>query len=84
MSSPTTTADGIASELASFCVTHGVEEVVLFYNGEEWNTGHLGAREEDVWLAMIRDAAQHLRGKDIRVSLSHRRESGPFTGGNRR
>jgi hypothetical protein len=59
-----------AADLAAFCVRHRVEEVVLFYNAEEWNTGHPDAKEEDAWLATVQEVKQHLREEGVRVSLN--------------
>lgn len=56
--------------LAQFCTTHGVEEVVLFYAGEEWNDGLLSPAEENLWFDIVRRAKEILNGAGIVVSLN--------------
>jgi len=59
-----------ARDLADFCLRHGVEEAVLFYNAEEWNNGHPTADEEDAWLQAVREAKEILEERGIVVSLN--------------
>jgi len=56
--------------LADFCTAHGVEEVVLFYAGEEWHNGLLSSAEEDLWVDIVRRAKQILEAAGIVVSLN--------------
>lgn len=60
----------VARELAAFCLRHGVEETVLFYNAEEWNNGHPTAIEEDSWMDALREAKEILEERGIVVSLN--------------
>lgn len=59
-----------ALELKEFCLTHGVEEVVLFFAAEEWNNGLLSQREEDVWFETVRTVHGILAKAGIAVSLN--------------
>ncbi|HOL21620.1 MAG TPA: hypothetical protein PLQ41_02035 [bacterium] len=59
-----------AMVLANFCIKHHIEEVVLFFAGEEWNNGLLSKKEEDVWFETVREATEILKAKGISVSLN--------------
>ncbi len=59
-----------AQALAGFCTAHGVEEVVLFYAGEEWHNGLLSSNEEDLWFDVVGRAKQILEAAGIVVSLN--------------
>jgi hypothetical protein len=59
-----------ARDLARFCRRHGVEEVVLFFAGEEWNSGLLSRAEEDRWFDTVRRARRVLDHAGIVVSLN--------------
>jgi len=50
-----------ARMLADFCVKHNIEEVVLFFAGEEWNNG---------LLSKVREAKEILEERGISVSLN--------------
>lgn len=56
--------------LAGFCKPHGIEEVVLFFAGEEWNNGLLSAREESMWFDTVKKAKNILDKAGITVSLN--------------
>ncbi|MCM8777165.1 MAG: hypothetical protein NC905_02730 [Candidatus Omnitrophica bacterium] len=56
--------------LAEFCLKHKIEEVVLFFAGEEWNNGLLSAKEEDIWFEAIKTAKKTLKERGIKVSLN--------------
>lgn len=59
-----------ARALATFCRSHGVEEVVLFFAAEEWNNGLLSRREEDRWFNAVRSAKEILDRAGIVTSLN--------------
>jgi len=64
---------GVVSDargLARFCRQHGIEEVVLFFAGEEWNNGLLSAREETLWFQTVRRARRVLEQAGLAVSLN--------------
>lgn len=56
--------------LASFCKKHKIEEVVLFFAGEEWNNGLLSQKEEDIWFDTVKTAKEILEKQGIVVSLN--------------
>ncbi len=59
-----------ARALVSFCKSHKVEEVVLFFAAEEWNNGLLSRREEDRWFKAVRTAKTILDRAGIVTSLN--------------
>jgi hypothetical protein len=59
-----------ARTLARLCRRHGVEEVVLFFAGEEWNNGLLSKRDEDVWFDAVARAKGLLERAGIVCSLN--------------
>ena len=59
-----------ANILADFCRDRGVEEVVLFFAGEEWNDGLLSRADEDRWFETVRDASEVLTAAGIVCSLN--------------
>ncbi|MCM8830282.1 MAG: hypothetical protein NC824_04715, partial [Candidatus Omnitrophica bacterium] len=59
-----------AKVLAEFCLKHRIEEVVLFFAGEEWNNGLLSEKEENIWFETIKTAKEILEEKGIKVSLN--------------
>lgn len=63
-------AEEDARILADFCLKHRIEEVVLFFAGEEWNNGLLSEKEENVWFDTVRKAKEVLDGRGISVSLN--------------
>lgn len=67
---PAAHAEQEAEVLAEFCRKHQVEEVALFFAGEEWNNGLLSEAEENRWLETIRKAKEILEHKGISVSLN--------------
>lgn len=56
--------------LADFCLKHRIEEVVLFFAGEEWNNGLLSRKEEDIWFDTIRKVKEVLERQNLSVSLN--------------
>ncbi len=65
--------DDVAADariLAAFCLKHGIEEVVLFFAGEEWNNGLLSVKEEDMWFDTVGKSREILESKGISVSLN--------------
>lgn len=59
-----------AHTLSRFCKRHKIEEVILFFAGEEWNNGLLSGKEEDKWFEVIRKAKAILDKNGISVSLN--------------
>jgi len=67
---PDANAERRARELAKFCKDHGVQEVHLFANAEEWNRGHLTREEADEYIRMFRQVLPILRRAGLAVSLN--------------
>ena len=59
-----------AEVLAKFCLKHKIEEVVLFFAGEEWNNGLLSRKEEDIWFDTVSKVKKILENKGLTVSLN--------------
>ncbi|MCM8817865.1 MAG: hypothetical protein NC915_00020 [Candidatus Omnitrophica bacterium] len=59
-----------AEILTEFCIKHRIEEVVLFFAGEEWNNGLLSEKEENLWFETIKTAKEIIEKKGIKVSLN--------------
>ncbi len=59
-----------ARALAKFCRAHGIEEVVLFFAGEEWNNGLLSGKEEERWFRTLRRIKPILDKAGIIASLN--------------
>ena len=56
--------------LATFCRQHAVEEVVLFFDCEEWSTGLLTREAEDRWFDAVGRARAVLVKRGLSVSLN--------------
>jgi hypothetical protein len=67
---PGINAEKDADILADFCIEHRIEEVVLFFAGEEWNNGLLSKKEEDMWFDTVRSTKKILNDRGISVSLN--------------
>ena len=48
-----------------------IDDVAVFANVEELNTGHMTLEEQDVYLAFMRDLAQALDQKGVTLSVNH-------------
>lgn len=59
-----------ARVLGRLCREHGVEEVVLFFAGEEWNNGLLSKAEEDVWFEAVARTKRVLDRAGVVCSLN--------------
>jgi hypothetical protein len=53
-----------------FCRKHHIEEVVLFYAGEEWNNGFMTPAEEDRWFDTLGRAEPFFDRAGIATSLN--------------
>jgi len=62
--------DDTLRRIVEFCSQARVEEVILFTNCEELNTGHLTAAEQQTWMQALRRARQALVSAGLRVSLN--------------
>lgn len=59
-----------AHMLVNFCNKHGIEEVVLFFAGEEWNNGLLSARDENMWFDTIEKIKPIMDKAGVTTSLN--------------
>ncbi len=62
--------DTVATDLATFCRKHAIEEVVLFYGAEMFNNGLLSAADEDRWFDTIRRCTEVFRAAEVTCSLN--------------
>ncbi|HDS74230.1 MAG TPA: hypothetical protein ENN56_01685, partial [Firmicutes bacterium] len=60
----------VTTELAAFCRKHEIEEVVLFYGAEMFNSGLLSSADEDRWFDTIRRSTEILHTAGIDYSLN--------------
>lgn len=60
----------VTTELAAFCRKHEIEEVVLFYGAEMFNSGLLSSADEDRWFDTIRRSTEILHTAGIGYSLN--------------
>ena len=67
---PGENAERDAAILGRCCKRHGIEEVVLFVAGEEWNNGLLSAKDEDAWFEAIKTIKAVLDKAGVIVSLN--------------
>lgn len=58
-------------KLAAFCEEARVDDVMVFVNVEEINTGHMDEREQDVWLDLLRRIQPILKERGITLSVNH-------------
>lgn len=59
-----------AKEVVKFCVLHRIASVHLFFNGEEWNRGHVTGKETRQLTAMFRNIIPLFRKAGLGVSLN--------------
>ena len=57
-------------ELATFCTESGIEEVMLFFTGEELNLGHPTQEQYRPWLDMAVRVKQRLAREGVELSLN--------------
>lgn len=58
-------------KLLAFCDEARVDDVMVFVNVEELNTGHMDEAEQDVWLDLLRRIQPLLRERGITLSVNH-------------
>ncbi len=58
-------------KLLAFCEEARVDDVMVFVNVEELNTGHMNEAEQDVWLDLLRHIGSLLRARGITLSVNH-------------
>lgn len=58
-------------KLLSFVDEALVDDVMVFVNVEEINTGHMDEPEQDVWLALLRRIKALLDERDVSLSVNH-------------
>lgn len=58
-------------KLLSFCEEARVDDVMVFVNVEEINTGHMDEREQDIWLALLARIKPLLDARGITLSVNH-------------
>ncbi|MEM3449633.1 MAG: hypothetical protein QXU11_07780 [Thermoproteota archaeon] len=57
-------------DLITFCLGHGIDEVVLFFAAEEWNNGPLSNTDVELWYETIKRAKTLLEEAGLSVSLN--------------
>ncbi|OGS20582.1 MAG: hypothetical protein A3J83_02755 [Elusimicrobia bacterium RIFOXYA2_FULL_40_6] len=58
------------NDLVKFCKKNTVEEVVIFFAGEEWNNGLFSKKEEDLWFETVKIVKNTLDKNGISTSLN--------------
>ena len=57
-------------EIANHCLKYGFKNVMLFFNNEEFNVGHITKEELKPWIETIKKAKQFFIEKGLSVSLN--------------
>ena len=58
-------------KLAAFCEEARIDDVMVFVNVEELNTGHMDEAEQDTWLALLGRIKPLLDARGITLSVNH-------------
>ncbi len=58
-------------KLIAFCEEARVDDVMVFVNVEELNTGHMDEAEQDVWLGLLTRIKPLLQERGITLSVNH-------------
>ena len=58
-------------KLVAFCEEARVDDVMVFVNVEELNTGHMDEAEQDVWLGLLARIQPLLKERGITMSVNH-------------
>lgn len=58
-------------KLLAFCDEAHVDDVMVFVNVEELNTGHMDEAEQDIWLELLARIQPLLRERGITMSINH-------------
>ena len=58
-------------KLLAFCDEARVDDVMVFINVEELNTGHMDEAEQDIWLELLARIQPLLRERGITMSVNH-------------
>lgn len=58
-------------KLLTFCEEARVDDVMVFVNVEELNTGHMDEAEQDVWLDLLQRIKPLLAARGITLSVNH-------------
>ena len=58
-------------KLLAFCEEARVDDVMVFVNVEELNTGHMDEAEQDVWLDLLQRIKPLLTARGITLSVNH-------------
>lgn len=58
------------AQTASWCEKYGIQNVILFFNGEEYNVGHITKEQLLPWLEVIKKAKKEFAKKGISTSLN--------------
>jgi hypothetical protein len=58
-------------KLLAFCEEGRVDDVMVFVNVEELNTGHMDEAEQDVWLDLLARIRPLLKERGITMSVNH-------------
>ncbi len=69
------------ADVKKFCLKHGFSNVMLFFNAEEYNVGHITKTELRPWLDTIKKAKRVLERAGISVSLNPWMELGHLARG---
>lgn len=69
-------ADERISDMVKHCVKYGFDNVMLMFNAEDFNRGHITCEAASPWLEVLRRAANALKAAGISVSLNNWLELG--------
>ena len=58
------------ADVKAYCLKHGFQNVMLFFNAEEFNFGHITKEEATPWIEVIKKSKRVLEDSGISVSLN--------------
>lgn len=64
------------ASIRDFCVSFGFQNVILIFNGEEHNVGHIKDEELASWIKVMKEAKEEFAKANISVSLNPWMEMG--------
>lgn len=62
--------------IKDFCLKYGVKNVILIFNGEEHNVGHIKDEELPPWMKVMKEAKTQLNAVGVSISLNPWMEMG--------
>jgi hypothetical protein len=72
---------GTDQELLNFCREADIDEVMLFFNAEELNSGHITEEELAPWLAMAKKIKAQLERQGVADERESVDDHGPLSAG---